>query len=108
MPNSAAGTISLNEYFVSINYLWLVVHALRLQPLLDCFAAVARTFLDFADEFFHAALGLSQIVVGDLAPFALDFARKLLELALYLIGIHKTDYSSKRDWNLRLMSRDSE
>ena len=61
--------------------------ALRLEPALDRFALIARPFLDLSNQLFHAALGLRQIVVGHLSPFAFDLAGQLLELALHLIAI---------------------
>src|SRR5580698_11644459 len=80
MPNRTAGTIVFSDVIFIITLLIpaygfpLRIHSLRLQPLLDGVALIARALLDLADQFFHAALGLGQIVIGNLSPLALDFA----------------------------------
>src|SRR5271154_1542544 len=97
MPNRTAGTIVFNDViFINLPLCFsptgfpLRSHSLRLQPLLDGLALIARALLDLADQFFHAALGLRQIVIGHLSPLALDLARQLFELPFHLIAIHQT------------------
>src|SRR5271170_3560892 len=97
MPNRTAGMIVFNDMiFIELPLLIfrcefpLRIHSLRLQPLLDGLALIARALLDLADQFFHAALGLRQIVIGYLSPLALDLARQLFELPFHLIAVHST------------------
>jgi hypothetical protein len=57
------------------------VKLLGFEPLLDRLASITATLLDPTDEFFHIPLSLGHVVIGDLAPLALDLSAELFELS---------------------------